>query len=126
MADLARMVFHERHFSRRKNLVKPGAFDPGASGSLSTFAIGGLDTSDVHELCRRVGTLRGIEPKGWAGLQFESLSVFGLEFVRDDQPIERHGNVIGFAIGDDDEARAARKEVATSLAARAALTLYAA
>jgi hypothetical protein len=51
------------------------------------------------------------------------LSDSPLSFVRDDDPFDRHGNLVGWPTGTDDEAKLRRKELSTVLAAGSTLRL---
>ncbi len=121
MSDLARYLFQSGHFSASKGRVKSQAFNPGTRPELSVFDVRGTDASERHALGTAVGRLRGRDPLAHAELAFTALDDLPLYFVRDDLPIERHGNILGWPPGDSDDARSARHEFATTLASRATL-----
>jgi len=121
LADLARFLFQSGHFSAGAGRVRPHGFNPGNRTDLSTFDVQGLDDPAKQDLGDQVANLQARPLKARAELPLTALDDLPLEFVRVDMPIERHGNILGFPLGDDAEAKSARLELATALANSATL-----
>ncbi len=116
MSDLARFLFQKGHFSSANQRVKPGGFNPGNRSDLSVFDIRDTDSATRMALGMQVSELQGRDVKARAELALDALDDLPVSFLRDDTPIERHGNITGFPVGVDDDARSTRLELATRLA----------
>lgn len=123
MSELARFVFQSGHYSATQGRVKRGAFMPAPNGELSVFEVLGLLEDERAQIGVNVSKLQERPAHGWAEFEHSDLADLPLAFVRDDTPIERHGNVVGWPMGDDDESRMARTELATTLAQRSSLVI---
>lgn len=121
MSDLARYLFQKGHFSASKGRVKTQGFNPGRHPDLSMFDVRGADAETRRTIGNEVGRLRGAAALARAELAMSALDDLPLHFVRDDTPIERHGNIVGWPAGASDDARSARLQFAAMLASRASL-----
>lgn len=68
-----------------------------------------------------VAALQGRPVRARADFSGSLLDDLPLSFVRDDDPFDRHGNIVGWPMGEDDEAKMRRKELSTVLAAGSTL-----
>ena len=121
MAELARFLFQKGHFSAKNKRVKPGAFNPGTRKDLSVFYVAGIGEPRKRLIAAAVSTVGGRDVKARAEILLSDLGGTRLSFVRDNDPIWRHGNLVGWTLGDDDAARMDRVEHATALASRVSL-----
>lgn len=125
MSDLARVLFQSGHYSVSKGRVKPGAFHPKAgSAELSVLDIRELEGSVKVALAARIAVLQGRQAKGHAEFPLTALESLPLWFERDDQPIERHGNLLGWPNDGSDHAEMGRHRCSVALAASSALFLH--
>lgn len=123
MPDLARFLFQSSHFSASKGRVRAGAFNPGRRTELSVFEVAGLDFASRAAIGQAISELQSRPLRAWAELPLRALKALPLAFIRDDMPIERHGNIVGWPEGDEDESRAARTELSAILAQQASLVI---
>ena len=65
------------------------------------------------------------ELRGRAELSLDVLNDLPLRFERDDTPFDRHGNILGWPQGKEDDDRAELKLLKTALATASVLFLYA-
>ncbi len=121
MSAFARFLFQKGHFSAKNERVKPGAFNPGNREDLSIFYVPGLSEARKAVIARSVSTHRNQAVRARAEIDSTDLRDTPLSFVRDDQPIYRHGNLVGWPLGEADEHRMDRVQIATTLANRASL-----
>ena len=121
MSELARFLFQNGHFSVKNERVKPGAFNPGNREDLSIFYVPGLSEARKAAIAGSVSARRNQAVRARAEIDLTDLSDTPLSFVRDDEPIYRHGNLVGWPLGEADDARTDRVQIATTLASRASL-----
>ena len=117
---LARFLV-ERHFSKQKLLVKPGAFLPEfyqGTFVTSAFDIDGLSDADAWIIGEtHVAAPRAKALHGHAEFRNVDLADIGLEF-KSHEPPPRHGDVVGWS-----EEKETRISAAQELAARSTLKL---
>ena len=123
MSELARFLFQKGHFSASVKRVKPAGFNPGNRPDLSVFDVRAADEQVRRALGAEVAALQNRAVKARAEIMLSALDDLPLSFERDDVPLFRHGNILGFPVGDDEENRSARLELATALASRATLCI---
>jgi len=119
---LSRFLTSNRHFSRNKGIVKPGAFLPNPSGETSVFRHSG---DPVHELWEmgRTNLPKAVNIHGAGVVDAAKVREAFLE-VAASEPPPRHANIEGWPTSEDpDLAKAARKEAAIVIARHALLLL---
>lgn len=120
---LARFLRSSKLFSAQKKIVKPAAFLPNPrDGKTSVFRHPGAPAAELWALgCRKLGEDARIHGAGI--VRARDARVEGLE-VAASEPPPRHANIEGWPTdGDPELQKAARKEAAIALAARAKLLL---
>ena len=122
---ISRFMFGDRHYSAKKRLLKPGAFNPSPYDELSVGHTTGLDTAQIWQL-GEVVRAHTKSPTLYARADLDVAHVLEqkLKAVRDDQDYERHTNVIGWpVVADDDAKKRLWKHIASELADKATLVL---
>ena len=122
--QLARFLFHKDDIAAQKGIAKWRAFIPNDHGQTSVAEVTGLALPGVLELSQTVSELRGQDARGHATFSPAVLPPAGLEFVRDDHPFERHGNLIGWPMDPGRESKALRMNIAQKLSSAATLVTY--
>lgn len=104
--------------------MKHRAFLPGRDWKTSVAEVTDLDETEIRKLSETVSELRGRAAKGHGSFQAAILPPLGLDFVRDDDPFERHGNLVGWPRDTGPAAKAHRKNIAQQLSSHAKLVTY--
>lgn len=96
--ELARFILSDRHFSKTKGTVKPGAFLPAKDGNLSVFGVDGLDRKTIKKLGeQQVAEKQNKSLKG-SGIVDKSVpEEQNLKVVVDNNP-PRHVNITGWPV----------------------------
>ena len=121
---LSRFLFHKDDFAAQKGIVRWRASIPDGNGQTSVAEVTGLALPGVLELSRTVSRFRGLDARGHAIFPMRVLPPAGLEFVRDDHPFERHGNLIGWPLEPGPAGKARRMNIAQQLSSAATLVTY--
>ena len=122
--ELARFLFRRGEIAAEKGIAKWRAFIPDDNGETSVAEVTGLALLGVLELSQTVSQFRGRDARGHAAFSAKVLPAAGLEFVRDDDPFERHGNLIGWPMDPGRESKALRINIAQKLSSSATLVTY--
>lgn len=124
--QVARFLFYNDDIASGKGIARPRAFlprDP-RDGATSVAETTGCEAVELQELSKTVSNLRGRDARGHATILLENLPSTGLRFVRDDNPFERHGNLVGWPDVLGPLEKAARKSIAQKLSSMATLVEY--
>ena len=123
---VSRFLFSRKNdFSPSRKLVKPSAFDPYPYNELSVAHSTGLTEAEVWAVGELVREACG-RPVVYAcaDIDVAHISEQKLRAMRDDQPFQRHTNVLGWpSLENKDDQKRLCKGIATQLASRASLTL---
>lgn len=116
---IARFLFLASHF--KKGRVRPGAFTPvRREGRLETsiFRIDDLEPPAIEGIATEVGAMGGRTVLARAEISQSDVKRERLFVEFDDLPIQRHGNILGWPAGDDED-----DHVAASIGKRQALAI---
>jgi hypothetical protein len=115
---VARFIYSDRHFSVSSRRPNQRAFNPSPHTTLSVAHSTGLADLEIWELGRRtMGTVPGRRTiHARADIPVQSLIERRLRSVRDDNPFQRHTNVVDWPRGSDpDQTKQMLKEICLQL-----------